>query len=313
MKIYKVKHKKTLRKVIALVLIMAITVQSVSQQEAAAKQKMRKTKQKTQESVLDKYGMIAMEKNIQLYCNEAELATNIYAGNDVVCTGTRVNLDGRLDLVGKFYQWCAQFQAKEVNEECQEIDLPDIRSRIEEKSDEWEKQDSYMNVNNETICNGFKKSTSGIQISGTEFVGDCYLLAEETIQYSINSLNKDGGRIVLYSENGDICINGTDIVINGILAAPNGTVRINANHVTINGRIYAKGVEMSGTYFNINSSDENMSLIEKEREEKEIVKIYNVNSEFSEGTAKGIKIEDDKLFLAEKTAKTSINHGEELK
>ncbi len=87
MKIYKVKHKKTLRKVIALVLIMAITVQSVSQQEAAAKQKMRKTKQKTQESVLDKYGMIAMEKNIQLYCNEAELATNIYAGNDVVCTG----------------------------------------------------------------------------------------------------------------------------------------------------------------------------------------------------------------------------------
>lgn len=62
MKIYKVKHKKTLRKVIALVLIMAITVQSVSQQEAAAKQKMRKTKQKTQESVLDKYGMIAMEK-----------------------------------------------------------------------------------------------------------------------------------------------------------------------------------------------------------------------------------------------------------
>ena len=313
MKIYKVKHKKTLRKVIALVLIMAITVQCVSQQGAAAKQKMRKTKQKTQESVLDKYGMIAMEKNIQLYCNEAELATNIYAGNDVVCTGTRVNLDGRLDLVGKFYQWCAQFQAKEVNEECQEIDLPDIRSRIEEKSDEWEKQDSYMNVNNETICNGFKKSTSGIQISGTEFVGDCYLLAEETIQYSTNSLNKDGGRIVLYSENGDICINGTDIVINGILAAPNGTVLINANHVTINGRIYAKGVEMSGTYFNINSSDENMSLIEKEREEKEIVKIYNVNSEFSEGTAKGIKIEDDKLFLAEKTAKTSINHGEELK
>lgn len=151
--------------------------------------------------------------------------------------------------------------ATAVNQGHKEESLPDIRTRIEKKTDHWEEQQNYMNVNGEEICNGYKKSASGIQISGTSFRGNCYLMAEETIQYSVDSLNRDGGKVVLYTENGDICISGSDIVINGILAAPNGNARINANRVTINGRIYARGVEMSGTSFHLKASEKDMELL----------------------------------------------------
>ena len=168
----------------------------------------------------------------------------------------------------------------------------------------WEEQQNYMNVNGEEICNGYKKSASGIQISGTSFRGNCYLMAEETIQYSVDSLNRDGGKVVLYTENGDICISGSDIVINGILAAPNGNVRINANRVTINGRIYARGVEMSGTSFHLKASEKDMELLGEgdTEEKKKIIKIYDSEEEYAEGSTKEVEIGGGNLKLSEQEA-----------
>ena len=194
--------------------------------------------------------------------------------------------------------------ATAVNQGHKEESLPDIRTRIEKQTDHWEEQQNYMNVNGEEICNGYKKSASGIQISGTSFRGNCYLMAEETIQYSVDSLNRDGGKVVLYTENGDICISGSDIVINGILAAPNGNARINANRVTINGRIYARGVEMSGTSFHLKASEKDMELLGEgdTEEKKKIIKIYDSEEEYAEGTTKEVETGGGNLKLSEQEA-----------
>lgn len=302
MKVRNRRKEKIAARVMAILLIIAVVAQSVQgtgvvpAANAAEAEKTEKT------DVLEKYGIIATERNANLYCNRADLDTDIYAGKDFICSGTKVMVGGEVNAQGTVYPWCARFQASKINPGYEKICLPELRSRIERQSDHWEEQDFYMNVNGKEVCNGFKKSASGIQISGTQFRGDCYLMAEDSIQYSVDSLNKNGGRIVLYSEKGDICISGSDIVINGILAAPNGNVRINANQVTINGRIYAKGVEMSGTYFNMATSDKDMELLGGGAEEKEIIKIYNRDEDFAEGEASGMEIRDDVLSLSGKTA-----------
>ena len=289
-------------RILALLLTIAVAVQNVSGTGLSTTAEAAQTECEEQEDILKKYGIVAEEKNVQLFCNEADLDTNIYTGNDFICSGTKVTVGGDVNARGAVYPWCGRFQASKVTPGYQKAYLPELRSRIEQQSGHWEEQDHYLNINEKEIYNGYKKSASGIQISGTDFRGDCYLMAEESIQYSVNSLNKEGGRIVLYSEKGDICISGSNIVINGILAAPNGNVRINADRVTINGRIYADGVEMSGTCFTMKTSDRDLELLGEGKEEKEIIKIYQNSEDFAEGTGQGTAIRDDKLFLAGKTA-----------
>lgn len=294
----------TQRRILALVLVVAIALQSLSGTGVAAEKATTKQTIQSETTILGKYGIYASDRNLQLYCNEANLAADLYTGKDFICSGSRINIEGEANAGGSVYPWCGQFAVSTVNQGYKEESLPDIRTRIEKKSDHWEEQQNYMNVNGEEICNGYKKSASGIQISGTSFRGNCYLMAEETIQYSVDSLNRDGGRVVLYSENGDICISGSDIVVNGILAAPNGNVHINANRVTINGRIYARGVEMSGTCFNMKASKKDMELLGEgdTEEKKKIIKIYDSEEEFTEGTTKEVEMGGGELKLSEKEA-----------
>lgn len=68
------------------------------------------------------------------------------------------------------------------------------------------------------------------------------------------------GRVVLYSRNGNITINGTNIDMNGIMYAPNGTVAFNSNIANINGRIFADKINFSGSIFNVTSGDSDWEL-----------------------------------------------------
>lgn len=304
---YKRRLKRYLSFILVVSLLLGLIPQSAYATGVVDVQDEMVEEQQEDKDILSHYGMVAQKNNIQLSCSQAYFNTNLYCGKDFSCSGSKVTIDGKIETSGKVNAWCHEFTVAEQTEKAEPIILPDIRSGIESKSDIWEEQEYYMNVNGEEVCNGFKRSASGIQISGTHFIGDCYLMAEDSIQYSVQSLNKDGGRVVLYSENGDINISGSDIVINGIIAAPNGTVRFSANNVTINGRIYASGIEMSGTSFNMYSSEEDLELI---RDEADIVKIYDKAADFEEGTVEGIAIGEDVITLKETTYPSEITMKE---
>lgn len=229
------------------------------------------------------YGMMSLSGNTQLYCNTADMNKNIYSGGDFTCSGTDIRIDGNIETAGQVYQWAGSFQAGDIKTECSPAALPDIRPGIESKSEEWEEKTGYVNINGQELDNAYIKTTAGVQVSGTDYSGDCYIIAEDSIQYSVSTLNQKGGRLVLYSENGDIGISGGNIVINGILAAPNGTVRINADTVTINGRIYAGAIEMSGTSFQLHASEEDMDLIS---EGANLVKVYDTKKRFFRGDSR---------------------------
>ena len=67
------------------------------------------------------------------------------------------------------------------------------------------------------------KISGDVEIGGTTFEGDCYIIADGNITYNVNDFNSTG-RVFLYSQNGNITINGTNVNINGGIYAPNGNV-----------------------------------------------------------------------------------------
>ena len=292
--LHKGKVRRFGRRLLSMILVAVMVLELIPETAYAAGPVNEPKEIQEEKNVFQYYGLIAAKRNLQVTCSEGYFESSLYTGQDFICSGSTVNIEGTIEAAGSIQQWCGNFSSAGETEQAGQIVLPDLRSGIEAKSDIWEEQDSYLNVNGEEVHNGFKKSSSGIQISGTHFVGDCFFLAEDSIQYSVDSLNKDGGRVVLYSENGDISISGSDIVINGILAAPNGTVRINADNITLNGRIYAAGIEMSAMSINVYTSDEDLDLIQNEAE---VIKIYDIDADFEEGVSEGITIQNDVLSL----------------
>lgn len=101
-----------------------------------------------------------------------------------------------------------------------------------------------------------------LRINRTAFKGRGYIRAKDDIIYNAVQ-NDENSEIFIYSENGDIDLQGTDLTVNGIIYAPNGTVELNAKNLTLNGVIVAKNVEFNGTNLTLNEiKDKSTSLIQ---------------------------------------------------
>ena len=65
----------------------------------------------------------------------------------------------------------------------------------------------------------------------------------------------------MYSEEGNITLNGSKIGINGVLYAPKGRVSINAYDATINGRIVADKFSYNGSILNVTAEASDLELV----------------------------------------------------
>ena len=154
------------------------------------------------------------------------------------------------------------------------------------------------------------KTSGNVIISGTVFDGNCYIIADGNITYNVNDF-KSSGRVVLYSKNGNITINGSNIDVNGILYAPNGTVSFNSNISNINGRIFADKINFSGSVFNVNGSDSDWELLGRKAV---ISKTYTFNEDFNEGEFDGLGLDiADELTLEQRTDSVSSSSENEYK
>ena len=104
-------------------------------------------------------------------------------------------------------------------------------------------------------------SDGSLRIDKTVFSGKGYIRAKNDILYDAVN-NADNSEIFLYSQNGNITVQGTNLTINGFLYAPEGRIEINAKHLTLNGAIIGKNVELNGTDLTLNPvTDGDSSLV----------------------------------------------------
>ena len=249
------------------------------------------------------YTVFSASQNEDLTLNgwKSNFTGGIYSGRNFVCNLSEFYLDGKADAVGNVTANGWKINIPERNENIEAIAMPDLEESILAKAGDYTYySESPSFIQDTNIINGSIMVSGDVTISGTNFEGDCYIIADRDITYNVNNLNTTG-RLVLYSRNGNITVNGTNININGIMYAPKGKVSFNANETTINGRIWADTVNFSGSIFNIKGSDSDLDLI-GDVSKTGITKTYTTNEDFSEGTLDGVSLTvSDQLILAEKT------------
>ena len=213
--------------------------------------------------ILSGYTIFSSNINEDITLNgwKSSITGGIYSGRDFICNLSEFYLDGKADTVGTVTANGWKINIPEKNENIEAAAITDLEEAILAKAGEYTYySESPAYIQDTNIINGSIMVAGDVIISGTNFEGDCYIIADGDIVYNINALNTTG-RLVLYSRNGNITVNGTNININGIMYAPKGKVSFNANETTVNGRIWADNVNFSGSIFNIKGSEDDLDLI----------------------------------------------------
>lgn len=84
--------------------------------------------------------------------------------------------------------------------------------------------------------------------NGSRFYGRGCILASGSVTFNGSNLNKTSeDAVCIYSQNGDVIVNGNGAEIDGIIYAPNGTVIFNGSNQTIRGRVVAKSIVFNGS------------------------------------------------------------------
>ena len=213
--------------------------------------------------ILSGYTIFSSNINEDITLNgwKSSITGGIYSGRDFICNLSEFYLDGKADTVGTVTANGWKINIPEKNENIEAAAMPDLEEAILAKAGEYTYySESPSYIQDANIINGSIMVSGDVIISGTNFEGDCYIIADGDIVYNVNALNTTG-RLVLYSRNGNITVNGTNININSIMYAPKGKVSFNANETTVNGRIWADNVNFSGSIFNIKGSEDDLDLI----------------------------------------------------
>jgi len=231
-------------------------------------------------------------------CWRSNISGDVYTGGNFNYSGSELYLQGDVDAGKEITTngWITEIEGR--NSYVPVVPMPDLDAIIHENGKPYEVfTGSKTYYQHDIIVNDSIKAEENIDFYGSNFKGTCYVIAGGDINYNINTLNQGvEGDILLYSQNGNIKLNGNDITINGIIYAPNGNVEININTFTLNGRIIADSVTFSGSQFNVHGRPGDLDFVKK----KAIVKTYTSDEDFLEGDMYRVSIAiPDQLILAE--------------
>ena len=236
-------------------------------------------------------------QGLNLYGWKSYFTGNIYTGNIFNYGGSELYITGKVDAVSAIVSngWITEIA--ETNEYVTAIPMPDYDEAINTNAQPYEYYEtSPAYIQDKTVVNSSIKVNGDVTISGTTFEGDCYIIAEGNITYNVESFNTTG-RVFLYSRNGNITINGSQISINGAMYAPNGSVTFNTYDTTVTGFICADTINFNGSIFNVSAA--NFDMVQPKF--KGVVKTYTTDADFNEGTLNGVSLAvPDQLVLGDK-------------
>ena len=196
---------------------------------------------------------------------KSNITGDIYSGRDFLYQGSELHMTGYTRTVGTIQPagWITEMTGAE--EHVDALTMPDWSEAILAKKDVMPTiPPSSFTSQASIVANGYCYTDGNLTISSMDFTGDVVIVAKGDIIYNVDSLNigeEFEGRVLLYSEEGNITLNGTKIEINGILYAPNGRVSINAYDTTLNGRIVADKFSYNGSILNVMVDPSDLQLV----------------------------------------------------
>ncbi|MDE5967136.1 MAG: hypothetical protein K2G89_09930 [Lachnospiraceae bacterium] len=199
------------------------------------------------------YALFAGEKEVQLYCSEANIASDIYGAETFRFQGSTIHMPGTVSTTGDLSIAGGILDIAEKLEGVETQQLPDympiILSDMEAEGDPLEVLNAYNSTDiiTPTIC----KTTTGAWCNNVTLAAS--LVSGDTVSFNANTITcGEDTPVVLGSENGDIRIQATKFGGSGLIYAPNGTVTINVSEFNYTGSIVAKRIVIQAGYYNQN-------------------------------------------------------------
>lgn len=201
-------------------------------------------------SFVNDYVIFANDLKINEY--KSNIEGSVYAENDIEYTGnTNCIVAGTLNSSDEKYDNISANDIISVSEK-----MPDYRAQL---NDEVFYKKIYDT--DTLICNTEYDLRKSISVNGNLFLdqvslkGKGYIKATDNIKF--NAVNNDINdySVFMYAEDGNIFLQGTNLVINGILYAPNGKIELNAKNLIVNGMVIADKIEFNGSELSVNETN----------------------------------------------------------
>jgi hypothetical protein len=195
---------------------------------------------------------------LSLYGWKSNFVGDVYTGNTFNYGGSELYVDGSVNAVGQINAYGWKTEISKQNTGVSKVDMPDYGDIIEKNAEPITDYSSSANfIQDKNIIDGGIRVAGSVNISGTTFEGDCYIIADGDITYNVQNLETKG-RVFLYSKNGNITINGSEIGIDGMLYAPHGKVTFNTYITNLNGCVWADTISFNGSIFNVTADNFDM-------------------------------------------------------
>ncbi len=248
------------------------------------------------------------EQNLSMYGWKSYITGDIYTGKDYIYSGSILDITGKVDAAGSVSVSGWQLKVDEKNEKTEPVSMPDLKDDIIGKIKEADYYEESKTFSEDTIK--LSKSIRGqkdITFAGTTFEGNGYVVAGGNISCGLNQGSTyNNGKVVMYSESGDITLNGSEIYLDGILYAPEGTVCINANIFHLKGRILAKHIVMNASQIDVEGQAEDAGYIfdaastDDSDDSKGIyTRTFTLDDDFSEGKCSNVSQRMDDMLVLE--------------
>lgn len=231
------------------------------------------------------YAVFSGSKTSRLGLFSSSLTVNgsIHGNEEVMMNGSSMNVNGNVEAVGKFSTNGSQItitgtaQGSSATAHGSNINIGSLKSAASTVIDmpdlsavalaEAQANGTYYNGNK--LYNGSNidvdKSVyvSGtVTVSGSTFKGVGILVATGDIQLNGSCIEQSAAASVcIYSKNGNIQINGSNIRIDGVLYAPNGSIQVNGANIVINGRVIGKDVQLNGSSITVNATSGDLDFL----------------------------------------------------
>lgn len=194
---------------------------------------------------------------------KSDITGDIYSGKNFVCQGSELYVNGYARTVGTVQPagWTTAMSGADEN--IAPLEMPDWGDKILAKADLMTTmEDDVFTSQNDIIADGFYYTEGSLSISSATFSGDVVIVANGDITLNVDTIINNG-RILLYSETGNITVNGTQVELSGVVYAPNGRITLNAYDMTINGRVVADEFSYSGSILKIIADEADLQLFEE--------------------------------------------------
>ncbi|MCQ2505278.1 MAG: cellulose binding domain-containing protein, partial [Saccharofermentans sp.] len=210
------------------------------------------------------YAIFSVE-DFTFYGWKSNIEGNIYSCNNIYYQGSELYMDGTMRAGGNITLSSWSTQITGIEDHVDLFSIPDWSESIYAKAELMPAIDPQsLTSQDQIVTSGYYYTEDSITIEGTDFNGDIIIVAKGDITYNVDTLNAGeeiNNRILLYSEEGNIVINGSQINIQGVLYAPQGNVTINAYDTNLNGRIVANRFSYNGSILNVTTNDSDLELV----------------------------------------------------